>query len=221
MKNRERLALRTPLIIWNLLLAVFSLAGAFRFIQNSIFILSSYGVEHYVCKNDYQLGAVGFWGWHFGMSKVAELIDTLFVVLRKQKLMFLHWYHHTTVLIYTWFAMGELTSTARLFSTMNYPIHALMYGYYAIKAMKFCIPKWVNIFITTLQLSQMVWGVIINVKVFSVKSSGRHCDVSYRSLYASFLMYLTYFFLFFNYFYNAYLKKTSPSVRKSADKKGK
>jgi elongation of very long chain fatty acids protein 6 len=36
-------------------------------------------------------------------SKVPETIDTLFIVLRRQKLIFLHWYHHATVLVYCFY----------------------------------------------------------------------------------------------------------------------
>lgn len=44
----------------------------------------------------------GFWTTMFVLSKVPELGDTIFIVLRKQPLIFLHWYHHATVLVYSW-----------------------------------------------------------------------------------------------------------------------
>lgn len=40
----------------------------------------------------------------FSSFQVAEFGDTVFIVLRKRPLLFLHWYHHVTVLVYTWHA---------------------------------------------------------------------------------------------------------------------
>jgi len=51
--------------------------------------------------------------WAFCFSKLPELIDTVFIVLRKQPLIFLHWYHHASVLIYCWFSYQDYSSTGR------------------------------------------------------------------------------------------------------------
>ncbi len=41
--------------------------------------------------------------WLFIISKVPETIDTLFIVLRRQQLIFLHWFHHASVLVYCFY----------------------------------------------------------------------------------------------------------------------
>jgi hypothetical protein len=82
-----------------------------------------------------------------------------------------------------------------------------MYSYYAFRAMRFRIPKFVNICITTMQISQMVVGIAVNTLAFVVKNRGERCDVPYENIYWSFFMYFTYFVLFFHFFVNAYMKK--------------
>jgi elongation of very long chain fatty acids protein 6 len=37
-------------------------------------------------------------------------VDTLFIVLRKKPLIFLHWYHHITVLLFCWHAFATQSS---------------------------------------------------------------------------------------------------------------
>ena len=97
MLNRERLSLQRPLIVWNLCLAVFSIIGSFRMLQHLTHVVTTHGLAHSICELDFTYGVAACWSWLFVISKVAELFDTLFIVLRKQKLIFLHWYHHTTV----------------------------------------------------------------------------------------------------------------------------
>ena len=214
MKNRKRLTLQTPLIIWNVMLSIFSIVGTVRFVPYLYHVVSRHGLEYSICNELVFYGVLACWGWQFALSKVAELVDTIFVVLRKQKLIFLHWYHHTTVLMFTWYSLSNLTATAVWFSGMNYTVHALMYSYYALRAMKVKVPKWVNIVITSLQISQMIWGIFLNLSVYTAKNSGRSCNVTYQNLYAAAFMYFTYFLLFFNFFYKVYLKNSRASAKK-------
>ena len=71
------------------------------------------------------------------VHQLPELVDTVFIVLRKQKLIFLHWYHHITVLIYCWYSFSQYTAPARWFVVMNFVVHSIMYTYYAFRALRF------------------------------------------------------------------------------------
>lgn len=55
--------------------------------------------------------------------QIPELGDTIFVVLRKKPLIFLHWYHHVTVLLYCWHSYYEQTTYGLYFISMNYTVH--------------------------------------------------------------------------------------------------
>ena len=112
-----------------------------------------------------------------------------------------------------WYAMSDFNSTARWFSGVNYSVHALMYSYYAGRAMKLRIPKWVNIILTTLQIMQMIWGVYLNFFVITTKIAGRKCAVSNRNIFWNCFLYFTYFVLFSNYFYHAYMKRPTKKLK--------
>lgn len=208
MKERRRFEIRKPLIIWNTALAIFSLCGMLRTIPELLYTIRTFGFHHSSCIPSYVTdNTVGaFWTWMFTLSKVPELGDTVFIVLRKQPLIFLHWYHHVTVLVYTWYAYTEYTAPGRWFVAMNYSVHTVMYGYYALKAMKYSIPRSISAVITTMQISQMIVGCYINIYAYQMKEVGAECTVSYSNIKLSLLMYLSYFVLFGRFFYKAYLR---------------
>lgn len=209
MANRPAFDLRRPLTAWSMFLAIFSVMGAARTMPEFIHTLYTQGFYHSLCIPSFieQDRVSGFWTWMFVMSKVPELGDTIFIVLRKQRLIFLHWYHHVTVLIYCWYSFSEYTAPARWFVVMNFVVHALMYTYYAFKALRYRVPKVIAMVITSLQLLQMVIGCVVNYMAFTFKQNGMQCGVSDTNLKLSLLMYTSYFVLFARFFYNAYFNK--------------
>ena len=115
---------------------------------------------------------------------------------------------------------------AQWFIIMNYFVHAVMYTYYAVRASgHYRPPVWVNMFITLLQLTQMIVGVYINIYVCYTMTadSDWYCDgkieTTYLYVYWSFAMYFSYFVLFALFFYETYFKKSSISSSKDGRSK--
>lgn len=159
-----------------------------------------------ICSFIEQNCVSGFWTWMFVLSKLPELGDTIFIVLRKQPLIFLHWYHHITVLLYSWFSYSEYTASARWYVVMNYFVHSIMYTYYALKAMRYRPPKAISMVITALQLTQMLIGCYINISAYQYLKSGQmDCHITRTNIHFSFAMYFSYFVLFALFFYKSYL----------------
>lgn len=92
---------------------------------------------------------------------------------------------------------------------MNYSVHAVMYGYYFLMAIKMR-PKWFNpIVVTFMQLSQMFIGVGVTIVAFYYYSNpveGSTCHIQKENNVAAFLMYGSYFYLFAQFFVSRYFK---------------
>uniref|UniRef100_A0A1I7SR84 Elongation of very long chain fatty acids protein n=1 Tax=Bursaphelenchus xylophilus TaxID=6326 RepID=A0A1I7SR84_BURXY len=101
MRNREAFVLQRPLFFWNFGLALFSIAGFVRFAEDFFVAWYNNGLEYSLCHSCNPDGVAAFWSLAFAISKIVELGDTLFIVLRKKPLIFLHYYHHAAVLVYT------------------------------------------------------------------------------------------------------------------------
>ncbi|ESO08755.1 hypothetical protein HELRODRAFT_190584 [Helobdella robusta] len=215
MQNRKPYSLRYILFLWNAFLAVFSITGAYRSFpewKNSYFIK---GWHYSICDNSfYEDKITALWAFLFAASKFVELGDTFFLVFKKRPVIFLHWYHHVTVLIYCAYSYSDHVSSGRWYGAMNYFIHSIMYTYYAITALRIVrMPKAVSISITSLQLVQMVLGLVVTVSVLKAKLENQECAQSLMNAILAWLMYFSYFILFIQFFYEAYgpgSKKSSP-----------
>ncbi|XP_076361904.1 very long chain fatty acid elongase 6-like isoform X2 [Tachypleus tridentatus] len=217
MQSRPRYDLRRILAAWNVFLAVFSIIGAMRTLPEMIHVLRKYGFQYSVCNPSFieQVKVSGFWTWMFTLSKVPELCDTIFIVLRKQNLMFLHWYHHITVLLFSWYSYTEHIAPARWYVVMNYIVHSVMYSYFVLRALRFNVPRYVAMVITTSQILQMILGAYVSYLGYQVKQEGEFCQISEDTAKIAILMYLSYFVLFARLFYNAYIQPKGGKLQKT------
>lgn len=209
MKYRQPFDLKRVMLAWNLILAIFSISATLRLIPWLYLVINTFGYHYTICDNKIveDIPCCIFWGWLFYCSKVIELGDTIFIVLRKHKLLFLHWYHHVVTLVFTWYSVVREVSIGPWFVINNCAVHSFMYTYFAVKVMGVKIPRYIAMLITTLQVIQMFYGVFITVWAYWTIKNGKECRTPLDHIHIAFAVYFSYFLLFGNLFYRSYIYK--------------
>jgi hypothetical protein len=210
MKNRAAFNLQRPLFYWNFCLCLFSSFGVLSILPEFADTLYNKGFESSYCwMGDQYQGYNGEWVWLFHASKLLELGDTVFLVLRKKPIKFLHWYHHSTVLLYAGYSYRYSTAACRWGVMMNFIVHSVMYLYFAYTALGQKCAKWVAPFVTGIQIWQFIMGLYISAavtyKLYNETPSTCQCPLNV-SIFQTFI-YCTYLVLFAQFFYVTYLEK--------------
>jgi GNS1/SUR4 family len=212
LKNREPFVLKRSLALWNLFLAVFSIIGTIRLVPYVTYQVYRNGFTYLICRCasvNLIKGPHALWLELFIWSKYPELIDTVFLVLRKRSVNFLHWFHHATVLLYCWYSYAYENPAGLLFAAMNYSVHAIMYTYYFLAAID-RPPRWGKL-VTVLQIAQMFAGIAITVFQWRLSHTVENCYVPRATLDFGFLMYGAYLVLFLQFFVERYIRSQSKS----------
>ncbi|KAI6656514.1 Elongation of very long chain fatty acids protein 6-like [Oopsacas minuta] len=221
MNTHKRIDLRFSLSVWSFLLAIYSTVGAYYNICYLVPKIWNDGIKSAACDEIYIRNQTGLWLFLFILSKVPELVDTYFIIFRKGPLIFLHWYHHATVLIYCWFSYSQRAVVSILFSAVNYFVHAIMYMYYGLKARQVNIPRQINVIITSLQIVQMVFGLYMGGVMVMNQDELKPCGVSSILIFVTIGMYTSYFILFAIFFYDTYIAvKKKPVIIQKAHTNG-
>ncbi|CAG2182118.1 unnamed protein product, partial [Oppiella nova] len=139
MRNRKPFVLREILIAYNLVLVVL----------NAYFIYASLKWLEFGRKSwNPRLPPSNQWSDKtiaeipekvvYGYSKVFDLFETIFFVLRKKsnQISFLHVYHHFMVPVLAWLAGKQCPQTVigEVFCLLNSTVHTVMYLYYLLSA---------------------------------------------------------------------------------------
>ena len=242
MRHRTAFELRGLSQTWNAIVSMFSIAGAVQLVPYAVTQLGARGgVMGATCTPStewYMNGTAGALTHTFMWSKFFELVDTVFLVLRKKDVIFLHWYHHITVLLFCWETLQVNPSYGFWFCAMNYTVHAIMYSYYFLMGIGVTrrLVRPIAPLITSMQILQMVGGIVVIV-VAGMYCDGKTIFADPRTSVASllrdpaeslrlfggvglasnfvhgFVMYLSYLILFINFFYQTYFAKAGKHRR--------
>ena len=125
----DKSRLVNELATWNAILSIFSTIGALRTVPHLLNLIATTSFEETICTPpdvEWGVGATGLWVQLFILSKIPELVDTMFIIVRQRDLIFLHWYHHVTVLLYCWHAYSTEASQA-LYCEFLFGFHSCLF----------------------------------------------------------------------------------------------
>ncbi|ETO14607.1 steroid isomerase [Reticulomyxa filosa] len=159
------------------------------------------------------------WLFIWYVSKYYELIDTIILVLKKKKLIFLHVYHHAIMILVPWLWLKYQWTFTWYAVFVNSSVHVLMYYYYFSTIA--CTAPWWKKYVTQFQILQFLSiFVVIFLWYYLCKSSSQSWDsflsdintpkqCSGSPLIVSFSLFVntSFLILFGNFFDKTYAKK--------------
>ena len=204
MKNRKPIETPRLLAAHNFFLCLFSLVCFSGQLYEAIRTYLNYGGFAVYCGTfddqwDIQMAR---WCIAFYLSKYYELIDTVFLVIRKKQLTVLHVFHHALVIPISWMAVHSQIYMGWITSFNNTGVHIIMYYYFAIYALGH--RPWWKRYLTSLQILQFIIDISTSLPFIIIYSLGWSCR---GELYAWIIANAAGFallFLFLNFYQSTY-----------------
>lgn len=215
MKSRDPYDLKWTIRSYNILMSLVNLYAFYR-----VAVLTKFGLNYFGCKKvgqtkeDNELVNLAFL---YFATKLVELLDTVFFVLRKKykQASNLHVFHHGFIAVCVWiyFKIAPGGSSV-LFPFLNIGVHTIMYGYYFLATFKGAQQYlWWKRHLTEAQIVQFVLSMVH----FSFQGLSS-CQYPPALAIIGFTFNLVFFVLFCDFYYHAYLKTTKPHSRKQSEK---
>lgn len=159
MKGHAPYKLKIPFQIHNTILYVGSGLLLALMAESVVPMIWHHGFFYSICSEEAWTDKLEFYYIINYYFKYIELIDTVFLVLKKKPLAFLHVFHHaaTAALCYT--QLEGKTAVSWVVISLNLLVHVLMYYYYYATAGGKKI--WWKKYLTTMQITQFIIDIFI------------------------------------------------------------
>jgi len=122
-------------------------------------VLWKHGIFHALCHPAAWTERMEFYYMINYYIKYLELLDTVFLALKKKPLAFLHVFHHSATAFLCYTQLNGRTSISWVVITLNLSVHVLMYYYYYATAGGARI--WWKKYLTTMQIVQFIIDLFI------------------------------------------------------------
>lgn len=211
MKSRDPYDLKWTIRSYNIFMSLINLYAFYR-----VAVLTKFGLNYFGCKKvgnktreDNELVNLAFL---YFATKIVELLDTVFFVLRKKynQASNLHVFHHAFIAVCVWiyFKIAPGGSSV-LFPFLNIGVHTIMYGYYFLATFQ-SMQKflWWKRHLTEAQIIQFVLSMVH----FSFQGLSS-CQYPPALAIIGFTFNFVFFVLFCDFYYQAYIK-SRPNKKK-------
>jgi len=169
MKNRPAFTLKSFTLAHNIFMTIASLI-MFLGMTTSLYNLTQRHddwAEIIFCdthKQEVNKGSLYFWIYVFFLSKLYEWLDTALIILKKNKLGFLHVYHHWVTMLLVWLCLECAIPIQWSAQILNTLVHVFMYYYYSMATLK--IRVWWKRHITQMQIFQFLLSLVLHGAAF-------------------------------------------------------
>lgn len=215
MKDREPMNIKYIILAYNLFQTIYNawIVSKVFTTDNAIPYLFNHSCKPIPRESNPLFKVLMSAAWYYLISKITDLLDTVFFVLRKKQshISFLHVYHHSNMVFWVWayikFIKGE---QGVVIGIINSFVHVVMYSYYFLAAMGPHVQKhlWWKKYITRLQLVQ--FAIILSYAVFLLVND---CPLPKALNWIMAFQSSVFSILFANFYYKAYIRSPSKKLK--------